>query len=102
MSTLTSVDMNIERSSTRRHAPPGGKSSFSLSYDEPVAAAPKKQQQSSFSLNYDEPVAAAPKRQQPVAADIPKENQSFKAPTDQAPFRKVRQAPGGTSSLVIG
>lgn len=38
-----SVDMNIERSSTRLHAPPGGKSSFSLSYDEPVkAAAPTK------------------------------------------------------------
>lgn len=41
MSTLMSVDMNIERSSTRLHAPPGGKSSFSLGHDEPVTA-PRK------------------------------------------------------------
>jgi hypothetical protein len=80
--------LRSERSSTRRHAPPGGKSSFSLSYDEPVAAAPKR-------------------TQQPVAAEAPKENQSVKvqpvaAPADSVPFRKVRQAPGGTSSLVIG
>ena len=30
MSTLTSVDMNLNRSSTRLHAPPGGKSSLCL------------------------------------------------------------------------
>ena len=30
MSTLTSVDMNVDRSSTRLHAPPGGKTSICL------------------------------------------------------------------------
>jgi hypothetical protein len=44
MSTKTSADMHVDRSSTRRHAPPGGKSTFSFgSYDDkakaPVAAA---------------------------------------------------------------
>ena len=36
MSTLMSRDLNIERSSTRLHAPPGGKSSISFGSDEPV------------------------------------------------------------------
>ena len=35
MSTLMSRDLNIERSSTRLHAPPGGKSSISFGSDEP-------------------------------------------------------------------
>jgi hypothetical protein len=63
MSTLMSVDMNIERSSTRLHAPPGGKSSFSLSYDEPAkAAAPRKVVQQENTIPAAKPVshAAAP------------------------------------------
>merc|ERR1711916_350551 len=34
MSTLTSRDLCVERSTTRLHAPPGGRSSFSLAHDE--------------------------------------------------------------------
>lgn len=34
MSTKTSADIHIGRSSTRRHAPPGGKSTFSVAWDD--------------------------------------------------------------------
>jgi predicted ATPase len=34
MSTKTSADMHVGRSSTRRHAPPGGNSTFSVAWEE--------------------------------------------------------------------
>jgi hypothetical protein len=34
MSTKTSADMHVGRSTTRRHAPPGGKSTFSVGWEE--------------------------------------------------------------------
>jgi 6,7-dimethyl-8-ribityllumazine synthase len=34
MSTKTSADMHVGRSTTRRHAPPGGKSTFSVAWEE--------------------------------------------------------------------
>lgn len=34
MSTKTSADIHVGRSSTRRHAPPGGKSTFSVAWEE--------------------------------------------------------------------
>ena len=41
MSTLTSADMNITRSSTRLHAPPGGHTSISFGDSDPVPKIPK-------------------------------------------------------------
>ena len=97
-----SRDLNIERSSTRLHAPPGGKSSFSIGGDyepvkKPVAAAPA-------------PVAAAAPA--PVAAPAPAQPRAEQSSMgsilaqENAPVQRtavrVRQAPGGASSIVIG
>ena len=127
--------MNIERSSTRLHAPPGGKSSFSIGmgYDEQQAAPVKRQPA---------PVQQAPTPERVVRATAPvstnnifgAENVPSRAPpareqnnilADDAskpaagvrpavasmdnigtesgrPSVRVRQVPGGTSSIVIG
>ena len=99
-----SRDLNIERSSTRLHAPPGGKSSFSIGGDyEPVkkpvaAAAPAP-----VAAAAPAPVAAPAPAQQPRAEQssmgsiLAQEN----APVQRTAVR-VRQAPGGASSIVIG
>jgi hypothetical protein len=89
-----SRDLNIERSSTRLHAPPGGKSSWSIGgdyNDEPVK--PKAA------------VVAAPVAVEPV---VHRASQSSMAglisQQEQQPRAavRVRQAPGGASSIVIG
>mmetsp|Transcript_15987 Transcript_15987/g.22032 ORF Transcript_15987/g.22032 Transcript_15987/m.22032 type:complete len:94 (+) Transcript_15987:64-345(+) len=93
MSTLMSKDLNIVRPSTRLHAPPGGKSSISFGDDVRNDVKPLKT--NTILLN-SAPSAAA------YAAAPEKSFQ--KEVTNAAPttFRRVRQAPGGSSSLVIG
>jgi hypothetical protein len=96
-----SRDLNITRPTTKLHAPPGGKSSFSIGGDyepvkaktvtAPVVAAPA-------------PVPAAVSENVPVSAPAPVQRGSHmqsEAPVQRAAVR-VRQAPGGTSSIVIG
>ena len=164
MSTLMSRDLNIERSSTRLHAPPGGKSSISFGSDEPVKkpavvvpvvaapvvteTAPVTEVLSVFSV----PVTASPMKATapvssmssiisqevtaPVVAPVtarrghPSDSSIFNNqneapaapvtarrghPNDSsmkgiisqdegvtAPVRRVRQAPGGNSSIIFG
>lgn len=38
MSTKTSADMHVDRSSTRRHAPPGGNTSISFGWEDKAKA----------------------------------------------------------------
>jgi len=109
-----SRDLNIERSSTRLHAPPGGKSSFSIGgypdepVKKPVAAAP-----AAAPAAVAAPVAAAAAA--PVTAAAAPAPVSHRAEQssmgsllaqDAAPAQRtavrVRQAPGGASSIVIG
>ncbi len=69
MSTLTSRDLNINRPSTKLHAPPGGKSSISFGYDEPVKSNPvrNKGNQSSISFGAENSGIDSPRRNQPIS-----------------------------------
>lgn len=100
--------MNITRPTSKVMAPPGGKSSFSLGGDSPapvkVAVVPAP---ASVAIeNVPVPVPAAA----PVAAPAPVVHRAAQSsmggllsqePT-QRPAVRVRQAPGGTSSFVLG
>ena len=103
MSTLMSRDLNIERSSTRLHAPPGGKSSWSIGgdyNDEPVK--PKAAVVAAPALA---PVAVpAPVAVEPVVHRASQSSMAGLISQDQQPRAavRVRQAPGGASSIVIG
>jgi hypothetical protein len=95
-----SRDLNIERSSTRLHAPPGGKSSWSIGgdYSEPVK--PK-----AVPAPAPAPVAApAPAAVEPVVHRASQSSMAGIISQDQQPRAavRVRQAPGGASSIVIG
>lgn len=96
-----SRDLNIERSSTRLHAPPGGKSSFSIGGDyEPVKAVPVKvvaPVPAVASAPVVAPAQSPYKAQQSTMGSIIGQE----APTQRNSVR-VRQAPGGASSIVIG
>jgi hypothetical protein len=102
MSTLMSRDLNIERSSTRLHAPPGGKSSFSIAGDyEPVK--PKVAAPASVAAAPVEPVVAPVA--EPVFHRAAQSSMAGLISQEQGQPRaavRVRQAPGGASSIVIG
>lgn len=134
MSTLTSIDMNINRSSTRLHAPPGGQSSIcfgTYGLDAPVVKPTQRnninniyggdqvindvakplRRPSTNSTNQnniygsdDETEAQLKKR---LEARRPSNSQGMSNvmsyEENQPPAaRRVRQAPGGTSSLTLG
>lgn len=150
MSTLTSVDMNIDRSSTRLHAPPGGQSSIcfgTYGLDEPVnkpthrastnniygnndiaevvKTAPRASANNIYGTDQTNEVVKSARRpsanniygseeteaeleQKRLAARRPSNSQGMsnimshdenEPPTTA---RRVRQAPGGTSSLTLG
>jgi hypothetical protein len=158
MSTLTSVDLNIERSSTRLHAPPGGKTSICLGGNvEPVKQQVRRAPQNNIFSEDVAPVRSRPmptnnifgEEEAPRAvytrpiskenesegsmyqstasaaghgynasmskpqarAQMPREaapqqaGESLFATMTQAPDRtsvRVRHAPGGQSSIVLG
>jgi hypothetical protein len=115
----------LERPSTRLHAPPGGKSSFSLSHEEHVQSAPSKQKATNSSLSsmMQQPVD---QQQQRVKGSYQNTSQNIFPTTDKAEASTVaapasnilstsedkeqippvtgrrRQAPGGTSTIVLG
>lgn len=111
MSTLMSRDMNITRPTSKVMAPPGGKSSFSLGGDPapvkvaaPVMVAPVAPSPVAIE---NVPVPAAV----PVAAPGPVVHRAAQSSmggllsqdsTTARPAVRVRQAPGGTSSFVLG
>jgi hypothetical protein len=128
MSTLTSVDMNIDRSSTRLHAPPGGQSSIcfgTYGQDENVAK-PVNRAQSNNIFGAEQTNDVVKPSRRPSANNIygsdeteeelerkrqlarrPSNSQGMgnvMAPVDEAPVtaRRCRQAPGGTSSFTLG
>eukprot|EP01006_Ploeotia_vitrea_P060366 TRINITY_DN75773_c0_g1_i1.p1 TRINITY_DN75773_c0_g1~~TRINITY_DN75773_c0_g1_i1.p1 ORF type:complete len:132 (-),score=12.13 TRINITY_DN75773_c0_g1_i1:213-608(-) len=131
MSTLTSVDMNIDRSSTRLFAPPGGKSSISFGDDDsanvnkyptktkqqnPITQAenmnpqPKKTArgyhgQSSICFG-DDSTPAPTKQNNPVNTNTNATNNITAGKVSNFPQNntsvRVRQAPGGTSSITFG
>jgi len=94
MSTLTSSDLCIERSTTRLHAPPGGKSSFSLAHDEGMSkhiiSTPTKE-------------IARDQHQKMEASPIPVDNNTDVSTTSNTSKRvRVMQPPGGYSSFTLG
>eukprot|EP01038_Epipyxis_sp_PR26KG_P004279 gene4279-6062_t len=94
MSTLMSKDLNITRPSTKLHAPPGGKSSFSLGGDEPVKVATKP---TATIITQQENINRNPVKQvAPPPASVADNGNAAKSSI------RVRQAPGGQSSIVIG
>ena len=99
-----SRDLNITRPTTKLHAPPGGKSSFSIGGDyEPIKAKPTPVATPAV-VAAPAPVPAAVSENVPVAAPAPVQRGSLmqsEAPVQRAAVR-VRQAPGGASSIVIG
>lgn len=111
MSTLTSRDMNVERSTTRLHAPPGGKSSFSLSHDEgpgAAAAAVVKKTVVAPTPVVSAPVATPTPGQQENVVPVQKFNSSgnmagvFGEVEKPAARRNVRAPPGGHSTFTLG
>ena len=93
MSTLMSRDLNIERSSTRLHAPPGGKSSISFGSDEPA----KKPTVTPAVVENVVPVATAP-----VVPDAAPETEVlsvFSAPATASPMKA--SAPVSSMSSII-
>jgi len=93
MSTLTSSDLCIERSTTRLHAPPGGKSSFSLAHDEGMSkhiiSTPTKE-------------IARDQHQKMEASPIPVDNNTDVSTTNTSKRVRVMQPPGGYSSFTLG
>jgi hypothetical protein len=115
MSTLMSVDMNIERSSTRLHAPPGGKTSISFGdYNtadnyttKPTRkTSPVKSSMSDLLSPRDD--KKEEDEEEIVAKVIKPSNSSQMADVmnseNTAPRTavRVRYAPGGASTLVLG
>jgi len=92
MSTLTSRDLCVERSTTRLHAPPGGKSSFSLTHDESVA----------------KPITTTPVKETGVDQEQWTAKSALSPDNsdgDHCPASKrvrVMQPPGGFSSFTLG
>ena len=132
MSTLTSMDMNVSRSSTRVHAAPGGASSIcfgTYGQDENVAKPVNQTVTNNIFGNTDSNDVVKPSRR-PSAANVtniiaaeeteeelekkrlaaqrPSNSQGMgnvmTADVTEAPVtaRRVRQAPGGTSSFTLG
>jgi hypothetical protein len=108
MSTLTSVDMNIERSTTRLHAPPGGKTTFSIgggwSEDEAPKRTGRKEAPSTLmdlKMQRDANETENMAKPAPVVAKVNStkpldgQQQAFK------PSTRVKHAPGGASSLQL-
>ena len=117
MSTLMSVDMNIERSSTRLHAPPGGKTSicfgeYDTSQNYPTKAAPTSRRhqtgaKSSMSDLLSPRNTEEEEEDEEIVKKMPTSNSAqmagiFSENVDPKPAVRVRQAPGGRSSLVLG
>lgn len=85
---------DLDRPSTRLHAPPGGKSSICFGdYSEPVEKPVRRAQ--NVNTLADIVNGQSTPRGVPGAA-VPKAEEA------PAPTRRVRQAPGGTSSIVLG
>ena len=112
MSTKMSSDMVIERSSTRLHAPPGGKSSICFGSYEPEVVKPTNRGVAKESANtgmisqqYAENVEPQRNAKKPYANN----QQSGSSMKDimggadtAATFTRVRQAPGGNSTFTLG
>jgi len=104
MSSLKSVDMNIERSSTRLHAPPGGKSSINLGGDD--YEDPKKPQRvvKTMADFQAPPAVAAPLREQNAVRTNVGNNhlkQEFGPENKNKPSTRVVAPPGGASSFSL-
>ena len=100
-----SRDLNLTRPSSRVLAQPGGNSSFSLGgYDEaPVekrVQQPQQQQQIQQPATFEVKENAVPVQSVPAAVVKPVENEFSVTGAKQS--TRVRQAPGGTSSIVFG
>eukprot|EP00604_Paraphysomonas_vestita_P000827 CAMPEP_0174818572 /NCGR_PEP_ID=MMETSP1107-20130205/1307_1 /TAXON_ID=36770 /ORGANISM="Paraphysomonas vestita, Strain GFlagA" /LENGTH=143 /DNA_ID=CAMNT_0016030599 /DNA_START=55 /DNA_END=486 /DNA_ORIENTATION=+ len=143
MSTLMSRDLNIERSSTRLHAPPGGKSSISFGDDTSSSSSyPTKRNtpQTQYSQQYQQQQnqqqtasygKSTPKNTQVSMSDLLSQNHNSSYDNEEEERKKrnqqrgstnssqmtaamnhenvmpktstrVRQAPGGRSTIVIG
>lgn len=131
MSTLTSVDMNVNRSSTRVHAAPGGASSIcfgTYGQDENVAKPVNRVSTNNIFGNDQsdvvKPVSSARRPSsnniygsEETEEELEKKRQAARRPSNsqgmgsimtqqtEAPpttTRRVRQAPGGTSSFTLG
>jgi len=93
MSTLTSRDLCVERSTTRLHAPPGGRSSFSLAHDEGM-------EKQNFSTPSKE---VAYNQDQKIDLSTSPGDTSSDSSTLHANKRvRVMQPPGGYSSFTLG
>ena len=118
MSTLMSVDMNIERSSTRLHAPPGGKTSICFGdYDSSQLYSSKStpkpnQHQTALKPSMSDLLSSRSSEEEEDVDDVKKvvlkstssQMDSIFSSENEAPKpnTRVRQAPGGKSSLVLG
>ena len=100
-----STDMVMERSSTRLHAPPGGKSSICFGSYEPEPVA-RKAVPAQVQAVPSENIEPAKNCRTSVAGAAMQSGSSMKdamgCGSDAVPFVRRRQAPGGNSTFTLG
>ena len=91
-----------ERSTTRLHAPPGGKSSFSLAHDEGPGAAPVKRVEPKPSQIFTQQENAAPQPSSFKPSNSGNMAAALNQVVEPPVARRARPPPGGVSTFTLG